>query len=122
MKVLRTLSGIKKIESEDKEVIIFQVRDILNEQRKLLINRMLSDLHAYVDYKFGIRADSDQMELIKEKLESMRHYSVDMERYSDIVQHVLEHDRTHINAEPFYKEIDENIHGFLADIPLKLIK
>jgi hypothetical protein len=122
MKTLRTISGIKKLESSNQEVTMLQVRDILNEQRKVLINRLLADLHIYIDYRFNIKADPQQIECISEKLNAMKNYAVDLNNYGGVLQHVLDHERTHLNTEPFYKEIDENILSFLNNVPLKLVR
>jgi hypothetical protein len=122
MKTRRTLSGIKRIEATDREVTLLQVRDILNEQRKVLINRLLADLHTYIDYKFRVKANSQQLEHIKEKLDSLKNYAVDLSKYGTILQQVFENDSTYINTEPFYNEIDENILWYLNDAPLRLVK
>src|SRR5688572_14139918 len=116
MKTLRTLSGIRRIEATDREVTLLQVREILNEQRKVLINRLLNDLYIYIDYRFSVKPDSEQIEHIKEKLNSLKNYSVDLNNYTGIFQHVLDHDRTYLNTEPFYKEIDDNILWHLRDV------
>lgn len=122
MKTLRTISGIKRIESTDKEVTMLQVREILNEQRKVLITRLLNDLYTYIDYRFSVKADPEQLEHIKEKLNSLKNYAVDLTHYSSVLEHVLEHDKTYLNTEPFYKEIDANISWYLKEIPVRLVK
>jgi hypothetical protein len=122
MKTLRTVSGIKRIQSEDKEVTMLQVRDILHDQRKVLINRLLQDLHTYIDYRFRIKASAQQLDQIKERLDSMKNYSVDLTRYETILQQILENDSTYLNSEPFYQEIDDCIGYYLNDMPLKLVK
>jgi hypothetical protein len=52
----------------------------------------------------------------------MRNYSVDLEKYNEILQHVFEHESTYINSGLFYKDIDESISTSLGEIPLRLIK
>jgi hypothetical protein len=120
MKIVQTMSGIKRIESRDKEVTMLQVREILNEQRKLLINRLLQDLHTYIDYRFHVRADQQQLDHIKERLDAMKNYAVDLNNYEKVLQQVLVNDRTHLTTAPFYQEIDACISHFLNDVPLKL--
>jgi hypothetical protein len=119
MKTVRTISGIKKIEAIDKEATMFRVSEILNEQRKALINRMLTDLNVYVDYRFRVKVDAQQLDHLREKLDTMKNYNVDMEKYGSILQNVLDHDATYMNAEPFYKDIDENIGSYLREMSLK---
>lgn len=122
MKILRTLTGIKRIEETDPNILLLKVRQILDEQRNGLITRLVSDLGAYIDYKFRIRPDARQLESIKEKLYSLKNSGLDLEKYNSLLQHVMEHDATYITAEPFYKEIDENISWHLNAAQLKLVK
>ncbi|HEY0656538.1 MAG TPA: hypothetical protein VGD65_25570 [Chryseosolibacter sp.] len=122
MKTLRTLQGIRRIEDSDPNVMLLKVRQILDEQRNNLITRLVSDLASYIDYKFRVRPDARQLEAIREKLFSLRNSGLDLERYDTILQHVMDHDSTYLTAEPFYKEIDENIGWHLNLSQLKLVK
>jgi hypothetical protein len=122
MKTMRTVSGVKRIESADKEITMLQVREILNEQRKVLINRLLSDLHVYIDYRFNVKADSEKLDHIKEKLDAMKNYAVDLNNYDMVLQQVLSNENTYLHTEPFYREIDECIGFYLKEIPLRLLK
>jgi hypothetical protein len=122
MKTVRTILGTRRIESGNREVTVFQVREILNEQRKMLINRMLSDLQTYIDYRFGVKADADKLTQIREKLDSMKSYTVDLEKYDDIINQIIDHDNNYVGTGAFYKDIDENIEMYLKEIPLTLVK
>ena len=121
MKTLRTLNGVKRIEDSDPNVMLLKVRQILDEQRNGLITRLINDLAAYIDYKFQVRPDARQLALIKEKLYTLKNSGLDLEKYDALLQHVMHHDSTYVNAEPFYKEIDENISGHLHTAQLKLV-
>src|SRR5688572_32987804 len=105
MKTVRTISGVKKIDDGDKSVTLLQIRDLFNEQRKLLINRLLNDLHVYIDYRFQVKADARQLDVIKEKLDTLKNHSVDMEKYRTLLQRIMENKTAYINTEPFYQEI-----------------
>lgn len=122
MKRVRTIFGIKRLEETDKQIMLLQVREIFNEQRKALINRLLNDLHTYIDYRFCIKADARQLDYIKEKLDSLKNHSIDLDRYSELLQQVMEKDNSYINTVPFYREIDDSISWYLNDMPLKLVK
>jgi hypothetical protein len=122
MKILRTLTGVKRIEESDPNVMLLKVRQILDEQRNGLITRLVNDLGSYIDYKFRIRPDARQLETIKEKLYSLKNSGLDLEKYDALLQHVIKHDSTYINAEPFYKEIDESISWQLNLSQLKLVR
>lgn len=121
MKTLRTLQGIKRIEDSDPNVMLLKVRQILDEQRNNLITRLVTDLASYIDYKFRVRPDAKQLEAIREKLYSLKNSGLDLEKYDALLQHVMDHDSTYVNAEPFYKEIDESIGWHLNTAQLKLV-
>jgi hypothetical protein len=122
MKIIRTLNGVKRIEDSDPNILLLKVRQIFDEQRNGLITRLITDLASYIDYKFQVRPDIKQLESIKEKLYSLKNSGLDLEKYDGLLQHVLHHDSTYVNAEPFYKEIDENISWHLNAAQLKLVK
>ena len=122
MKTIRTLHGIKRIEDSDPNIMLLKVRQIFDEQRNSLITRLIGDLASYIDYKFCVRPDARQLEAIREKLFSLKNSGLDLEKYDALLQHVIDHDATYINAEPFYKEIDENIGSHLNLSQLKLVK
>lgn len=122
MKILRTLNGVKRIEDSDPNVMLLKVRQILDEQRNGLISRLMNDLAPYIDYKFQVRPDARQLDSIKEKLFALKNSGLDLEKYDALLQHVLHHESTYVNAEPFYKEIDESISGHLNAAQLKLVK
>jgi hypothetical protein len=122
MKILRTLHGIKRIEDSDPNVMLLKVRQIFDEQRNSLITRLVSDLASYIDYRFRVKPDAKQLAEIREKLYSLKNSGLDLEKYDALFQHVMDHDATYINAEPFYKEIDENIGWHLNVAQLKLVK
>jgi hypothetical protein len=122
MKILRTLQGIKRIEDSDPNVMLLKVRQIFDEQRNSLITRLVNDLASYIDYKFRVKPDAKQLAEIREKLYSLKNSGLDLEKYDALFQHVMDHDATYINAEPFYKEIDENIGWHLNVAQLKLVK
>jgi len=122
MKTVRTVLGTKKIEDKDYHVALLQLREILDAHRSTLINRLISDLPAYIDYKFNTKVNSKQLETIKEKLSFLKNSSVDMDKYGFILQNVMSNDTTYVNTEPFYKEIDDNISWFLNESQLKLVR
>ena len=122
MKILRILNGVRRIEDSDPNVMLLKVRQILDEQRNELISRLVNDLSAYIDYKFQIKADAKQLDIIKEKLVALKSSGLDLEKYDGLLQHVIHHDTTYVNAEPFYREIDENIKWQLNAAQLRLVQ
>lgn len=122
MKTIKTALGVKRIEDRDQHLALLQLRELLDAHRNILINRLMADLPAYLDYKFSTRINQRQLEVLKDKLSFMKNASVDMDKYDFIYQHMLENEATYVPAEPFYKEIDENIGWYLNDNQLKLVK
>ncbi|MBA4054018.1 MAG: hypothetical protein C0490_04835 [Marivirga sp.] len=122
MKTVRTVLGIKKIEDNDHQVTVLKLREILDAHRGTLITRLISDLPSYIDYKFNTKVNSQQLEIIKEKLSFMKNSSVDMDKYGFILQDVLSHENTYVATGPFYKEIDDNIGWYLNESQLKLVR
>ncbi len=122
MKILRTLNGVRRIEDSDPNIMLLKVRQILDEQRNGLITRLISDLGSYIDYKFQVKPDARQLESIRDKLYTLKNSGLDLDKYDALLQHVLQNELTYINAEPFYKEIDESISWHLNASQLKLVK
>jgi hypothetical protein len=121
MKKIRIANGIKRIEESDSNAAMFRLRDVLSEHRNILITRLLSDLGTYIDYKFSMRADSRQIETVKESLLALKNSVLDLDKYSGIVEHFYEHDMTFVKNEPFMHEIDENIAMALNLSQMKLV-
>jgi hypothetical protein len=122
MKNVRTVLGLKRVEDNDSNLTLLQLREILNEQRKVLITRLLSDLPVYIDYRFSVKADAKQLDHIKEKLDSLKNHAVDLDKYGSLLQHMMDNENSYLNTALFYREIDDNISWYLKDIPLKLVK
>jgi hypothetical protein len=121
MKKVKIANGIKRVDDSDTNTTLFRLRDILSEHRSILITRLLSDLGAYVDYKFKCKADARQLESLRDALLALRNSVLDLERYSHIMEHFLQNDMTYIGTEPFMQEIDEHISGVLNLTQLKLV-
>jgi hypothetical protein len=121
MKIVRTILGAQKIEVNDYPVAMLKVREILDAYRSKLINRLMTDLPTYIDYKFHVKVSTKQIEDIKEKLASLKNSSVDMNKYGFLVQHVMAQDKTYVTTAPFYQEIDDNISWYLNESQLKLL-
>ena len=121
MKKVKIANGIRRIEDADAGTILFRLRDVLSEHRSVLVTRIISDLAAYIDYKFQTRPSSKELESIKETLYSLKNSAVELDRYRDIIEHFLENDMTYIRSEPFLKEIDDTIGWGLSQSQLKLV-
>jgi len=122
MKTIRTVLGNKKIEDKDHHLVMIQLRDILDAHRGTLINRLIADLPSYIHYKFNVKVNARELETIKEKLSYLKNSSVDMDKYRFIFDSVMSNESTHVDAAPFYKEIDDSISWYLNESQLKLVR
>jgi hypothetical protein len=113
MKIVKTVDGIKKIEDCSDSVALIRIKEILNDHRNALINRLILDLSTYIDYKFKVKSSKEQIQSITERLYAMKRYNLDLDRYDSIVQDILANENTYLNSEPFYKEIDKMISWIL---------
>ena len=122
MRVIKTASGIKKIENCADSVALLKIREILMDHRSVLISRMVADLSTYVEYKFKTKIDKDQQQAIADKLNTVKHSLIDVDRYNAIIERILQSEKSYIDSEPFYKEIDEVISWHVRPSQMVLVK
>ncbi len=119
---IRIATGIKRIELGNENLAMIQIGDVLRQHRETLINSLLSDLANYIDYKFRTPAKKEQLQLIKNKLLDLKNASVNLARYSDMINEILENENTYVKSELFYHEINEIIGEELNPSQLTLVK
>lgn len=108
MKTIKSaLLGTKQLIDTNPDVLLLQVREILKDHRELIITRMISDLPTYIIYKFNVKPTRKMVESVKDQLLDLKKGNVDLDKYSNVVQMVLNRAVTHLTNEPFYVEIDE---------------
>jgi len=106
MKTVKTATGIKKITEEDDHYVSLQLRSILEEHRSLLIDKMMSRLLQYVDYKFNVKPDLKQLDRMKYMLTELKNSEISLQTYQPLFETVSRHEHTHIGNALFYEEID----------------
>jgi hypothetical protein len=106
-KIKSALLGNKQLIDTNPDVLLLQLREILKEHRELIITRMISDLPTYIIYKFNVKPTRKMVESVKDQLLDLKKGNVDLDKYSNVVQMVLNRAVTHLTNEPFYVEIDE---------------
>ena len=120
MKTIKSaLLGTKQLIDTNPDVLLLQVREILKEHRELIITRMISDLPTYIIYKFNVKPTRKMVELVKDQLLDLKKANVDLDKYTSVVQMVLNRAVTHLTNEPFYVEIDEYLAPFIQVNELK---
>jgi hypothetical protein len=108
MKTIKSaLLGNKQLIDTNPDVLLLQLREILKEHRELIITRMISDLPTYIIYKFNVKPTRKMVESVKDQLLDLKKGNVDLDKYSNVVQMVVNRAVTHLTNEPFYVEIDE---------------
>jgi hypothetical protein len=117
-----SLVGRKSIMATDPSVQLFQVREVLNQHRDSLINRLLSDLPTYVDYKFKSRPSMHELDSIKEKLLGVTRTNVDLDKFESIVKQVRKKGTARLTNEVFFSEIDDIIRGQVQEPGLMLFR
>ncbi len=121
MKTIQSsLVGNRNIHASDPHVQLFQVREVLNQHRDTLINRLLSDLPTYVDYKFKARPSTSELLHIKEKLLDVTKTNVDLDKFQSVVRQVKKKGTTRLTNEIFFSEIDELIRWQIREPRLQL--
>lgn len=122
MKTIKSaLLGSKSLIDTNEEVLLVQLKEILKEHRERIINRLLTDLPTYLDYKFTIKADKQLIETIKDRLLDLKKSNADLDKYNAVVQQLLSKAVTHLTNEPFFKEIDEYLGQYVVSSQLKLV-
>jgi predicted nucleotidyltransferase len=122
MKTIQSsLVGNKSIAATDPQVQLFQVREVLNLHRDTLINRVLSDLPTYVDYKFKARPSIHELLSIKEQLLNVTRTNVDLDRFKPVVKQIRKKATTRLTNELFFSEIDSLIRRQINKSQLQLM-
>lgn len=123
MKTIQSsLIGRRNIVATDPHVQLFQVREVLNQHRDTLINRVLSDLPGYMNFKFKVKAGTYELVLIQEMLLGATRTNVDLDKYSSVVKEVKKKASVRLTNELFFSEIDELIRRQIHVPQLQLIR
>jgi len=119
---IRIATGVKKIELGNENMAVLQIGDVLKQHREALISRLLSDLITYIQYQFSAPPKKEQLQQIRNRLLDLRSSSINVARYSSLINEVLENETTYIRSEPFYQEINEVIGEELNPSQLILVR
>jgi hypothetical protein len=110
MKVIKSrLLGTRLVRARDFNIQIFQIRSVLSEHRSALLDRILSDLATYVDYKFQQNLRRSDLVELAQKLLSLKGRDVEMEFYEPVVKQIQKKDEITLTNDCFFLEIDEVI-------------
>lgn len=115
MKIIRSgFLGARCVRAQDPNIQFFQIRTILNSHRDALVDRILSDLPTYIEYKFRRISSRQELLHIGEGLLALKQHDVDIEFYAPILKSLKRKDEVKLNNEYFFLEIDEQIRTRLS--------
>lgn len=122
MKTIRTFLGVRKIEDWNANLIPLQLREILQEQRKSLIERLLIEngLSIYAHGQLGIKLSTEQHAKVRDGLVRLMNAGIDINNYQAVLETVLTNENSYIDSAYFYREIDHCIHVSLQDSQLTI--
>jgi hypothetical protein len=120
MKTVKSaLLGSKNLIDTNQEVLLVQLREIIKEHRALIINRLVSELPVYLDFKFQYKPDKDSSIRIKEELMSLKNAGVGLQHYENVVSQLMNRPVVHLTNEPFYQEIDHLLASIVQPNQMK---
>jgi hypothetical protein len=79
IRTIKVSTGVKRIDDQNRNNALIKLREVLTDERRILINRLQSDINAYVQYRFSKKVDGRQVEKIKGKLDALKNSNVDLD-------------------------------------------
>jgi hypothetical protein len=115
MKIIKFgLIGARVVKAQEPNVQLFQIRVVFNQHRDALVNRILSDLSTYLDFKFHLQPARMELIALAEKIAGLKNRDVDLDYYKPMLKELKRKDEIKIKNDYFFLEIDENIRMSLS--------
>jgi hypothetical protein len=115
MKIIKSgLIGARIVKAKEPNIQLFQIRAVFNQHRDALINRILSDLSTYIDFKFHLQPARHELMTVAEKIAGLKNRDVDLDYYTPLLKEIKRKDEVKIKNDYFFLEIDENIRMSLS--------
>lgn len=115
MKIIKSsFLGARCVRAHDPNIQLFQIRTILNLHRDSLVDRILTDLPTYIEYKFNYRASREELAGIFDGLLQIKQRDIDMEFYQPVLKALQRKDELKLSNEHFFLELDEFIRTRLS--------
>lgn len=112
MKTIQSpLIGRVPITARNKNVRLFQVKQVINRHREQLIDRLLNDIPYFLARKYQAYATPNEIEEIKEKLKGLKSRDVDLNRYTLLTDEIKRRSTVNIRNDLFLQEIDQLLIG-----------
>jgi len=122
MKTIRITNTVKHIEEGDERVTLIRIQEILSEHRCNLIMGILSDLPAYLQFKFHMKVDKEMLAILRDKLFALSNSKINLDQYLDIVHEIEMSSSYRVPSQEFFKEIDILLDTVVNPIQLKLMR
>ncbi|MCU0367915.1 MAG: hypothetical protein MUF39_03690 [Cyclobacteriaceae bacterium] len=85
-----------------------------NQHRNALVERILTDLTTYIDFKFKSQPTRSNLITIFEKLVELKTKDVDLEYYTPVLKQLKRKDEISLTNDCFFMEIDDQIRMHLS--------
>ncbi len=110
MRVIKsTLIGARLVRASEPNIQLFQIRNVLDQHRDALVDRVLADLPTYIDFKFRQQPSRKDLALIFDRLLAFKRRSVDIDFYQPLIKEIMKKEETKLKNDCFFLEIDEQI-------------
>jgi hypothetical protein len=110
MKIIKSgLIGARVVRVREANIQLFQIRAIFNQHRDALVNRILTDLGTYMEFKFRVQPSRNELIEIAQKIDQLKSKDVDLEYYQPLLKELKRKDEIKIKNDYFFLEIDESI-------------
>jgi len=110
MKIIKSgLIGARVVRAREANIQLFQIRAIFNQHRDALLNRILTDLGTYMEFKFHMQPSRNELVEIAQKIDQLKSKDVDLEYYKPLLKELKRKDEIKIKNDYFFLEIDESI-------------
>lgn len=122
MKTIQSsLIGTRNIAASDPNVQLFQVREVLNQHRDKLINRLLVDVPTYIDFRFKTQPSRSDVAEITDTLINLKRTNIDLDKFHPLVKKIQRRATFKLTNELFFSEIDELIRRKITKPQLRLL-
>ncbi len=110
MRVIKsTLIGARLVRASEPNIQLFQIRNVLDQHRDALVDRILADLPTYIDFRFHQQPNRKDLALIFDRLLAFKRRSVDIDFYQPLIKEIMKKEETKLKNDCFFLEIDEQI-------------
>lgn len=109
--IISNLCGQRHITAKDRNAKLFQIKQVLNTHRQLLIDKVSSDVSYYVNVRYRVYATPEEQAELKMKVLGMKDREINLSNYLSMVEEIKRKKKTKLSNTAFYDEIDEVLLG-----------